>query len=113
MLEKTRRIKGGDVFNDIYKNGDRFFSKHFTLFLKKNKGKSGFACVVSKKVSKKAVLRNKLRRRCYSAIRKNLPYIKEGYFFIILLKGSAAGLSISELEKNLMAAFKQKECYSK
>jgi len=74
MLPKNQRLKGKKLFNEIYKKG-RVYSNNLLVIYLFNRGnrypdlhesRAGF--VVSKKISKKAVIRNKIRRRtseCY------------------------------------------------
>ena len=76
MLPKSRKISGRKNFGAIYRSGQKTFGNFIHLFFVPIKGPSRFACVISLKVSKKAVLRNKLRRRAYSIIRENLFNIK-------------------------------------
>jgi ribonuclease P protein component len=42
-----------------------------------SRGHQRFAVVISKKVIKSAVGRNRVRRRVYEAIRMNIPYFKD------------------------------------
>jgi ribonuclease P protein component len=79
MLPKEKRVTSGS-FEAILKKGALFHSSFFTLrilpcFAEATQGKpkeSKFSVVVSKKVAKTAVLRNKIRRRVYSCIREIL-----------------------------------------
>ena len=60
------------------------------------------AVVVSKKVEKSAVGRNRIRRRVYEAIRLNFEQLpkKKDYIFVIFTK-DVLKMKFSELEKNL------------
>ena len=107
MLPKIRRIKDRHIFTDIYKSGRRTFTPHITLYFKKTDGFSRFACVISQKVSKKAVLRNKLRRRTYAIIKNHLSGIKEGYAIILVFKKGATDLTYSQLEGFVLEIFKK------
>lgn len=107
MLPKSRKLKGRDVFFLIYRTGKRFFTDYLTVYLKISRDHSKFACVISKKAGKKAVARNKLRRRSYSIIRRYLPDLKEGGAIILVFKKGATELSYLELEKNILEIFKK------
>ena len=107
MLPKSRKLKGRDVFFLIYRTGQRIFTDYLTAFLKTSRNHGKFACVISKKVSKKAVARNKLRRRSYSIIRHYLSRLKEGCAVILVFKKGAAELSYAELEKNILEIFEK------
>lgn len=55
------------------------------VFCDNNRGFTRVAVVVSKKVSKTAVSRNKIRRRVYEAIRENFKFVplERDYIFVI------------------------------
>lgn len=107
MLPKSRRIQDRGVFGSIYKSGKRVHGKYFVIFIKKTGQKSVFASVISQKVSKKAVIRNKIRRRSYSIIKNHLNNIKERYIVILSFKKEVIGLSYKELEENILEMFKK------
>ena len=70
MLPKWQRLKGKKTFSNIYKKGKVYSNELFVLyFLRRNTSeedaKAGF--IVSKKISKKAVTRNKIKRRIREA----------------------------------------------
>ncbi|MEK7133378.1 MAG: ribonuclease P protein component [Patescibacteria group bacterium] len=107
MLPKSRKLKGRDVFSFIYRTGKRIFSDYLTVYLGISQNNSKFACVISKKAGKKAITRNKLRRRSYSIINHYLPDLKERWNVILVFKKGAAELSYSELEKKILEIFKK------
>ena len=72
------------------------------------------AVVVSKKVEKTAVGRNRIRRRVYEAIRKNFEYLpkKMDYIFVIFSKDIMT-MPYLELEKTLGELVEEsKVCYN-
>ena len=71
--------------------------------------------VVSKKVEKSAVGRNRIRRRVYEALRKNLDYIpkKTDYIFVVFSK-DVMTMPFKDLEKMLGELVKETQvCYNK
>ncbi len=64
---------------------------------------SRFAVVTSTKVSKKAVIRNRLRRRVRADISKILPLIKEPLDIIVICQPSAVGSSAIDFRNDLYA----------
>lgn len=77
MLPKARRICLKRDFERVFSSGRSVQGKLFRLkFLKNDLGLNRFAVVVSTKVSKKAVLRNKIRRRVWSTISSLDPALK-------------------------------------
>jgi len=69
MLPKARRLCLKRDFERVFAGGKSVQGKLFRLkFLKNSFGLNRFAVVVSAKVSKKAVVRNRIRRRAWSTI---------------------------------------------
>ncbi len=72
------------------------------VFVNNERGFTRVAVVVSKKVEKTAVGRNRIRRRVYEVIRKNFDLVpkKRDYIFVIFSKDVLA-MPNGELEKAL------------
>lgn len=95
-------------FDAIFKAGRWFDSGFFSLRIAKiKKTEPLFAFVVSVKVSKKAVVRNKIKRRSRNIIRKLLPSIKKEIAIIVFFKKGAENLKFSELEEKLKEELKK------
>jgi len=104
MLPLSQRIRRRD-FDDIFKKGRFWQSDNVSLVTLKIEGpdsnKSKFAFSASKKVSKKAVVRNKLRRRGYAAIQKLISKTKPSFLAVFIFKKEADSLSFEEIEKEI------------
>lgn len=99
MVPKTNRINRED-FEKVMKKGGFLNSTFFSLrFLKNPLNTTHFGVVVSKKVSKTAVSRNKIRRRAYSILRKN---IKNPYFSILIAKKGVEKAEFSEVQADII-----------
>ncbi len=100
-LPKNMRLKGHRTFNYIHKNSTKYHGEFMTfkvaksnpeiLFSHKFKNTSNnlkVAIAVSKKVSKKAVVRNKLRRILQEWLIKNIQKINnhKPYWLLVNLK---------------------------
>ena len=100
-LPKNMRLKGHRTFNYIHKNSTTFHGKLMTFKvarsnpeillthkIKNNSNKFRIAIAVSKKVSKKAVVRNKLRRILQEWLLKNIKNINnhKPYWLLVNLK---------------------------
>ena len=72
------------------------------VFTENTRGFIRIAVVVSKKIEKSAVKRNKIRRRIYEILRLNLEKIPEktDYIFVVFSK-DVEKMSFSELESLL------------
>lgn len=101
MLNKSRRIRLTRDFERVFSKGRSFSGGLFKLRVLKNSFNfSRFAVVVSSKVSKKAVIRNRIRRRAWSVIAKNDYFIPKDVdvVFIALSPASKADFKTTQSE---------------
>jgi ribonuclease P protein component len=115
-LPKTHRLRRRQDFQKVYQYGKRHQQKHLTLrslqYLPsttiENLPATRFGVSVSKTVSKKAVIRNLLKRQVKAALRQLLPQITGGWSIVIGVRPSAQGCEyleiLRELEELLVAA---------
>ncbi|MBQ7040957.1 ribonuclease P protein component [Candidatus Saccharibacteria bacterium] len=88
MLSKRYRFHSRGGVRYTYQHGKSIRRPNMTLVHAKNsRGRERYAVVVSKKVAKSAVKRNRIRRRVYEAIRlvkleENLGAAKDNIFVI-------------------------------
>ena len=100
-LPKDMRLKGHRTFNYIHKNSTTYYGKLMTFKVAKSNpeilldqkstntsSKFRVAIAISKKVSKKAVVRNKLRRTIQEWILTNIKKINNHnpYWLLVNLK---------------------------
>ncbi|MDO5343410.1 MAG: ribonuclease P protein component [Candidatus Saccharibacteria bacterium] len=78
MLEQKHRFHGHGSLRYVYAKGQAVRSSQMTVKYITNprRASSRFSVVVSKKVFKSAVRRNRIRRRIYEIIRLELPRLK-------------------------------------
>ena len=101
MLNKKYRFHSRGGVRYVYQHGKTIrTSKMSLIYTDNDKGFTRFAIVVSKKVEKSAVKRNRIRRRAYEVLRKNFDLIpqKRDYIFVIFSK-DVLNIKFSELEK--------------
>jgi len=102
MLAKPYRLTKEKDFQKIFKSGKSLFSTILRLKVLPNSlSLSRFAIVVSGKVSKKAIIRNRLKRQISEVIRLNLNSIKKGYDIVVIVKPDMIGKSYEEIEKTV------------
>jgi len=79
MLPLNNRLKKTTDIRNVFKQG-RLFKEGFLIFktVKSDLNKSRFGFIVSQKVSKQAVVRNRIKRRMRGAVIKRLKEIKSG-----------------------------------
>lgn len=102
MLPKTNRIKKKKDFELIFKNGTSFKNKLFILrFIKNNSDQNRFGFIVSQKVSKKATVRNKTRRRLTEAVKARRKKIKPGKDFVLIALSGIEKKELSDIREAL------------
>lgn len=101
MLNRKYRFHSRGGVRYVYQHGKTVRSARMSLVLAKNtRGFTRVAVVVSKKVMKTAVGRNRIRRRIYEAIRVNFGDLppKMDYIFVVYRR-DVGTMPFSELEK--------------
>lgn len=112
MIPFKNRFHGHNSLTYTYKNGQTIRSKLFSIKFCTNPRKrfSRVAVVVSKKVAKKAVQRNFLRRRLYSLIRPYINQFQRNYDLIIIVHSAELGhVNFAELETKIVAELKSQQ----
>lgn len=105
MLSRKYRFHSRGGVNYTYKNGKTIRTPNISLVFNNNeKGYERFAVVVSKKVLKSAVGRNRIRRRVYEAIRLELPNfkVKKDFIFVVYNR-NVKDMPFIELRKQINA----------
>jgi len=104
MLPQKLRINSR-YFNEVFSRGRFLAGSGFSgkvLTTDERQKPSRFACVVTKKALKRAVDRNRLRRRVYAALAGLQSNIKPGLALIIFIKPELLTASFTELKTQLI-----------
>lgn len=115
MLAKKYRFHGHGSLRYVYKNGDAVRTRLFTIKYTKNpmRHDSRYAVVVSKKVHKSAVGRNRIRRRLYELLRhQNEKVVSPHDVVVIISSGEVLAMDAHELEQQLSDALRQTTLYT-
>lgn len=108
MFTKKYRVTNRKDFDKIFRNGKVFYGDFFMVkVLKNDLDFNHFAVVVSKKVSLKAVERNKIKRVLREVLRKNVGVFPEGCDVIVYANKSILGKSFGEIEDKLRSCFRK------
>jgi len=111
MLPKKYRIDK-KLFKEVLLRGKSYHLESLSLKTFSWAGKNPlFAFVVSKKTAKKAVARNKLKRRGRYIARKNLDSFKKETANIIFFKKGSETLKFSELEEKMIELFRKTKIF--
>ncbi len=103
MLPRIYRLTKSKDFERLAKVGQPIFGRAISLkYIKNNLSVSRFGIIVSLKISKKAVVRNKLKRQLRAILSSMLKAIKVGYDVMILTRPEAKDLKFEDLKKQLL-----------
>ncbi|MGL5833715.1 MAG: ribonuclease P protein component [Waterburya sp.] len=114
-LSKPHRLKNRRDYRAVYAQGIRRYSPHLTLLALAHSDTEGadstpassFGISISKKVSKKAVIRNQIKRQIKGVIRTYLPEIKPGWRIVIVVRPKAIECKYEHFLRELEELFKQ------
>jgi len=114
MLSYKNRFHGYNSLRYVYKNGDVIRGKSLTVKYSKNPRRKTprVSVVVSKKVLKSAVGRNRIRRRIYEQVRLLLPDILPQYDIVCIVSSNELKVAAShELAELIHSSFKEAGIY--
>ena len=108
MLAQKSRLTGVRNFKKVEEKGEIYQSENFGL-ARVNRGDenpSRFAFVVSSKIAKDAVDRNRFKRAMSEAVRVSMIDMINGFDVVFLAKTSITRIPTAELMKEVKAALK-------
>lgn len=99
MLPEDNRLRLKKDHDKVFKKGLRYKSPLFLLVYlsRHDQLPSRFSFIISKKVAKSAVLRNRVRRQLREAIRLNLGRIDRGYDCVFIINTNILGIKTKEI----------------
>lgn len=110
MIPRSHRFHGQAGPKYVYRNGQIVRCPYFSIKYVQNPKRRSYraAVVVSRKVAKSAVKRNRIRRCLYGALNNQQTTIKAPYDMVItIFTESVNDLSSAELQKQLNRLLKQ------
>lgn len=110
MLAKKYRFHRQNDVRRVYRDGNSARSNQLSLkYLKqKEPGEGRVAVVASKKVDKRAYVRNRIRRRVYEIIRRDWEEIEKGHDMVFMVYDkSLASMKHQELEELIKSLLKK------
>lgn len=109
MLASRYRLTGSKNIDRVKSKGKLYQRKLFgvSVFDREDKEPSRFAFVVSTKISKQAVQRNRMKRAMSESIRHTRTRMKDGFDLIFLAKKIMARNLTDEIMREVELAVKQ------
>ena len=114
-LPKAHRLRDRGDYRAVYDQGIRRYSPHLTLVALCSKEQDNLVYApktligisISKKVSKKAVVRNRIKRQIKGAIRAKLPEMASGWKIVIVVKPRAVKCKYEHFLRELEELLKE------
>jgi ribonuclease P protein component len=108
MFPSEHRLRQEKDLKALFAKGKSVFGIFVGLkFRKNNLEVSRFTAVAGLKVSKKAVVRNRLKRQVRAIVEKHIPDIAPGFDIAFLIRKEAVGKTANELEKHLIQSLEK------
>ncbi|MBF2058475.1 MAG: ribonuclease P protein component [Cyanobacterium sp. T60_A2020_053] len=109
-LPSQHRLKKRSDFDTVHKQGIRRSSRHliiraFPLITSVSSPVSRFGISISRKVSKKAVVRNRIKRQIRSALWSLFPEISSPWLVVIMVKSDAVECNYEHFLRELRELF--------
>lgn len=102
-MQKKYRLGGRRTFSYIYARGSRTSGRYMAIICCPARRGLRIGVVAGKKVGK-SVVRNKVRRRMKEIVRRFIPYMENGYNYILVASAQASGAGFAELITDMSAA---------
>ncbi len=107
MLKKQLRFHGHGSLKYLYKNAEVRRGRYATIRMIENPRRkhSRFTVVISKKVHKSAVGRNRIRRRVYEILRQQVDdFVRPTDIAVIVTNGEALMAPFDQLSQDITTA---------
>ena len=104
---REARLAKRSEIQRLQRRGKKIHTKSFIIaYEKSSKESSRLALTVSKKVDKRAVVRNTIKRRLRELFRKIRLQLKDNLEVVIIARGSAKECPYSECSRQIIGALK-------
>jgi len=105
IMKKEQRIRKPSDFRKAYKEGRRFLSPHFVLYVRRNNlpHHARIGVSISKGQFKLATRRNRLRRIVKESFRKGMASRGRGYDFVVASRPGRRSSDIKQAARELQS----------
>ena len=116
-LPKQYRLTRTGEFSKVYQYGKQASTRHLVVKALEmpeqlSRSCSRFGITISQKVSKRAVVRNRLKRQVRAVIQKLLPQFKPGLWIVIVLRSPAVECDYWQFLQELEQLFLKLEVFN-
>ncbi len=103
MLSREYKLKRDNDFKKVFNEG-KYYRDNFIgiKYLKNDLEFSRFAFIVGLKISKKAVVRNRVKRRLEEIVRLSLDQIKKGFDIVVMVESQIIKEDYQKIESELV-----------
>lgn len=109
MLKKESRVRKQKDFDRIFGKGGSFFSERFVALkaTTNDLGRSRAGFIVSNKISKSAVKRNRIKRLMREAVRLRWQEISPGFDMVFMARADISEMSFADVDKGVDSLLKK------
>lgn len=112
MLPLKNRLKKEKEIERVLKNGESYRVWPFVLKkIENNLSETRFCFIAPERNFKKAVLRNKLKRRMREIVRMVLPKIKKGFDVLVIVLAGGEKEKFADFKEKLLEILKRAKLY--
>lgn len=105
---KLKTIRENHIFSRVYSKGKSFSGRFLVLYCLRNyTGNETKVGITVSKARGKAVIRNRTRRRIKESLRLLNPFIREGFFIVVVAKQPAVTSTFTDLSDELFDLMKK------
>jgi ribonuclease P protein component len=99
----SNRLKNSREFLEVQEKAAKHHCKHFLILIAaSDKGRNRLGITVTKKIDKRAVKRNKIKRRIRDIFRLNQHLLRENFDIIIIARKNAAEIEYKDTAREIL-----------
>lgn len=108
-MQQQYRLRKRRDFQRVFKYGRSVANRHFVVYALKKNGQTSVrvGVSVSKKVAKRAVDRNRVKRLVKEVVRQWVGELAPEYDIVVIARGAAVDLSYGRVEQSLHHVLKK------
>lgn len=113
QMNKDNKITDNKDYRIVYNRGKSLSDYNLVLFVRKRRDKKLRFGITTAKKMKRAVDRNRFRRRIKEIVRKNFDSVETGYDIVIMGRLNAKDADFWKLEKSYTRLLKKSKIWKK